>query len=536
MLAWFAGGSVSGRLLRSTMTVGAMTMLSRVLGLLRDIVIAGVVGAGAGADAFFVAFKIPNFMRRLFAEGAFSQSFVPVLSDYREKHDRVSLRALVAAVAGVHGGILLLVTIMGVLAAPLLIMVFAPGFIASDGRYDLAVEMIRITFPYLFFISLTAMAAGILNSFGQFAVPAFTPVLLNLTLISATLWFAPALDQPVMALAWGVLLAGLLQFLFQLYPLFRLGLLVWPRWQPRQAGVRRIGSLMLPAILGSSVAQINLLLDTLIASFLVTGSVSWLYFSDRLMEFPLGVFGIALATVVLPSLSRSHASGASEGYMETIDWALRLVFLVTFPAALGLFLLAGPMLTTLFEYGQFAATDVAMSRLSLMAYALGLPGFVLVKVLASAFYARQDTRTPVRIAVISMVANMVANIAIVIPMVVYDIPGPHAGLALATTISAYLNAWLLYRALCRQGYFSPQPGWGLWLARIFPALLLMTLLLLWLSPAWEVWHVMPLLERVGRLMFWVLSGLLLCLLVFFSLGLRWRHLRGPSLAASDEPL
>ncbi len=510
------------------MTVGGMTLLSRVLGLVRDIVIARAIGAGAGADAFFVAFKIPNFMRRLFAEGAFSQSFVPVLSASREQGERSSVRSLVAAVAGVHGGVLLLVTLAGVLAAPVLVAVFAPGFIDEDGRYDLAVEMIRITFPYLFFISLTAMAAGILNSFGRFAVPAFTPVLLNLSLIAAALFFAPRLDEPVMALAWGVLVAGLLQFLFQLYPLHRLGLLVRPRFQPRDPGVRRIGRLMMPAIVGSSVAQINLLLDTLIASFLVTGSVSWLYFSDRLMEFPLGVFGIALATVVLPSLSRNHAAGDGEGYGRTLDWALRLVVLVSLPAAAGLVVLAGPMLATLFAYGAFTPDDAGMARLSLMAYGLGLPGFVLVKVLAAAFYARQDTRTPVRIAIVAMVANMIANIAFVVPMVVLGVPGPHAGLALATSGSAYLNAWLLYRGLRRAGYFAPGPAWGRWWFRTIAATAAMVLVVGAGAPDLTAWLDRSAVDRAVGLLAWVAGGVAICLVCLLVLGLRPADLKGRS--------
>ena len=503
-----------------------MTLLSRVLGLLRDVVIARAIGAGAGADAFFVAFKIPNFMRRLFAEGAFSQSFVPVLSACREERDRSAVRSLVAAVAGVHGGVLLLVTLVGVLAAPVLVAVFAPGFIGGDGRYELTVEMIRITFPYLFFISLTAMAAGVLNSFGRFAIPAFTPVLLNLCLITATLVFAPGLERPVMALAWGVLVAGLLQFLFQLYPLHRLGLLVRPRLRPRDPGVRRIGRLMMPAILGSSVAQINLLLDTLIASFLVTGSVSWLYFSDRLMEFPLGVFGIALSTVVLPSLSRSHAAAAGDDYGRTLDWALRLVVLVTLPAAAGLVVLAGPMIATLFAYGEFTAGDVDMARLSLMAYGIGLPGFVLVKVLAAAFYARQDTRTPVGIAITAMVANMVANIAFVVPMVWFDVPGPHAGLALATSGSAYLNAWLLYRALRRLGHLAPLPGWLPWTGRVVVATAVMIAVIGFAVPSLPEWLGWSLSGRALHLAVWVGAGLASCLAVLVVLGLRPADLAG----------
>jgi len=515
---------MSGRLLKSTVTVGWMTLISRILGLVRDIVIARVIGAGVGADAFFVAFKIPNFMRRLFAEGAFSQAFVPVLSDYRATKEPDTVRALIAAVSGMLGGILLLVTLVGVLAAPLLVTIFAPGFLDEPIKFDMAADMVRITFPYLLFISLTALVAGVLNSYGRFAVPAFTPVLLNICLIAATLWIAPGLDRPVMALAWAVFLAGILQLAFQLVPLRRMGFLVRPRWEKRNPGVERIRRLMLPAIFGSSVAQINLLFDTLIASFLVTGSVSWLYFSDRLMEFPLGVFGIALATVILPSLSRDHAAQSQERYTATLDWALRLVVLITVPAALGLCLLAGPMLTTLFQYGAFSANDMAMSRLSLMAYALGLPGFVLVKVLASGFYARQDTRTPVRVGVIAMTSNMVMNVLFVVPLVYFDVPGPHAGLALATALSAYLNAGLLYRGLHRETGYRPGKGWFGWLTRVALGVAAMSALLIFGPDATDAWLIMDWSGRVLHLVVWLIAAVVVYIATMFALGVRPAHL------------
>ena len=460
---------MSRRLLRSTATVGGMTGISRVLGLVRDIVIARAFGAGMGADAFFVAFKIPNFLRRLFAEGAFSQAFVPVLSEYKTRRDHAEVQRLVDHVVGVLGGVLCLVTITGVVAAPLLVLIFAPGFLQEADKFHLTAAMIRITFPYILFISLTALAGGILNSYGRFAVPAFTPALLNLCLIGAALWLAPRMAEPVTALAWGVLAAGVAQLLLQLPYLKALGLLPRPRLGRDHEGVRRVARLMLPGIFGSSVAQINLLFDTLIASFLATGSVSWLYFSDRLVEFPLGVFGIALATVILPTLSRRHAEDSPAAFFSTLDWALRLVMVIGVPAAVALLVLAGPMLVTLFQYGQFGMEDVAMARLSLMAYALGLLGFILVKVLAPGFYARQDTRTPVRVGVIAMLANMVMNVLFVVPMAWWDVPGPHAGLALATSLSAFLNAGLLLRLLRRDAGYRPAPGWARLLLQILLA-------------------------------------------------------------------
>lgn len=446
-------------LLRATGLVGALTLVSRILGFVRDMVFARFFGAGPVMDAFFVAFKIPNFMRRLFAEGGFSQAFVPVVGEYRTQQEHDEVRALVDRVAGVLGGFLLVLTIIGVLAAPVLILLFAPGFDAEDGRRAMATAMLRWTFPYLLFISLVSLAGGILNTYGRFGVPAFTPVLLNVVLIAAAIWGAPLFDEPGMALAVGVFVAGLAQLVFQIPFLRRLRLLPRPRWDRRHEGVRRIMRLMAPALFGSSVAQINLLIDTIIASFLMAGSVSWLYYSDRLMEFPLGVFGIALGTVILPGLSARHAESDPEAFSRTLDWALRLVWLIALPAAVGLFCLAGPVLTTLFQYGLFEARDSQMASYSLMAYAGGLVGFSLVKVLAPGYFARQDTRTPVKVGVVAMVANMLFNAAIVLPMVHWDFIAPHMGLALATSLAAFVNAGLLFAGLVRTGVYRPRPGW-----------------------------------------------------------------------------
>ncbi len=515
-------------LLRSTVVVGGITSISRVLGLVRDVVIARVFGAGLGADAFFVAFKIPNFLRRLFAEGAFAQAFVPVLSEYKEKRSEQEVRDLVDATVGVLSSVLFVVTLIGVIAAPVLVMIFAPGFLDDSNKYQLTVDMVRLTFPYILFISLTAFAGGILNSYGRFGVPALTPVFLNLCLIGAALWLAPHMDEPVMALAWGVLLAGIVQLAFQIPFLLRLRLLPRPLWRRGHEGVRRIGRMMLPAIFGSSVAQINLLIDTLIASFLVTGSVSWLYYSDRLVEFPLGVFGIALATVILPRLSQHYAQASTEAHSRTVDWALRMVMLIGTPAAIGLLVLAGPMLTTLFQYGEFGVHDVEMARLSLMAYALGLLGFIMVKVLAAAFYSRQDMRTPVKIAVIAMVANIVMNVAFVVPMVKLDIPGPHAGLALATAFASFLNALLLYRSLRRRGLLQLSPGWRSLLLQVVAANAVMALVLVlvagdlgaWLDNGWRA--------RAADLVICVVAGAAAYFLTLWISGLRRRHITPPS--------
>ena len=506
-------------LLRSSLVVGVMTMLSRVLGLVRDVVIAGYFGSSAAADAFFVAFKIPNFLRRLFAEGApFAQAFVPVLSEYRTQRKFPEVRELVSRVSGTLAATLLMVTVVGVLAAPVLIRVFAPGFIDEPEKLALAGDMLRITFPYLLLISLTALAGSILNSYGRFAVPAITPVLLNLSLIGATLLLTPYFDQPVMALAWGVAIAGISQLLVQIPFLMQIRLLPKPKWGLEHEGTRRIMKLMIPALLGVSVSQINLLLDTVLASFLETGSVSWLYYSDRLSELPLGVFGIAIATVILPSLSRKHAEDSSDHFSRTIDWALRLVLLIGIPAAVALFILAGPLIATLFDYGEMQNRDVLMAAMSLKAYAVGIVAFMLIKVLAPGYFSRQDTKTPVRIAIKAMIANMVFNLILVFPL-------QHVGLALATTMSAYLNAGMLFYGLIRCGVYQPGKGWTLYFAQLAFANIAMAAVLWYLAADMSFWLEWSLLERAGQTGMLVAAGVLTYGITLLVSGIRPRHFR-----------
>jgi putative peptidoglycan lipid II flippase len=506
-------------LVRSFGTVGGNTLLSRVLGFVRDLVTAQVFGAGAATDAFFVAFKIPNFLRRLFAEGAFAAAFVPVLSEYRAKRSFEELRLFVDHVAGTLGLVLLGVTVLGILGAPVLVGVFAPGFLRDPAVFDLAAGMLRITFPYILLISLTAFAGGILNAHQRFGVPAFTPVLLNLSLIGCAWWLSPLLDQPITALAWGVLLAGIAQFAFQLPFLARLRLLPRFRPAPKDEGVRRVLRLMVPALFGVSVAQISLLFDTLIASFLDAGSITWLYYSDRLMEFPLGILGAALATVILPNLSRRHAEASPREFSRTLDWGLRTTLLLGLPASLGLFFLAGPMISALFQSGAFDQHDVLMAERSLRAYSAGLTAFILVKVLAPGFYARQDTRTPVRIAVIALVSNMVLNVALVFPL-------RHAGLALATTLSAVLNAGLLYRQLRRDGVYVPPAGWGrLWLA-LGVSGGLMAALLFWGAGDVQDWFARDRADRVVQLAGWIVAGAAVYGGSLLAFGIRFRDFRG----------
>jgi putative peptidoglycan lipid II flippase len=493
--------------------------LSRVLGFLRDLVIARMFGADAATDAFFVAFKIPNFLRRLFAEGAFSVAFVPVLSEYRSRRSKAELKAFIDRMAGTFGLILLATTLAGVLAAPLLIMLFAPGFVGEDdAKYRLAVEMLYLTFPYLFFISLTAFAGSILNAHNRFGIPAFTPVLLNLSLIGCALWLSPQMNQPITALAWGVLIAGATQLLFQFPFLGRLKLLPRPRVAFKDRGVIKVLRLMIPALFGVSVSQINLLLDTLIASFLVSGSISWLYYSDRLLEFPVGLLGVAIGTVILPNLSRKHAERSPEEYSATLDWAIRMMVLLGVPAAAGLLLLAGPMLTTLFYSQAFNAEDVFKSSLSLIAYAPGLMAIILIKVLAPGFYAQQDTRTPVKIGIIAMVANMVFNIILVFPLA-------HAGLALATTLSSALNAYLLYRGLRTGGIYRPQQGWRRIMLRVLFAASGMSLLLFLGAGDLPRWLDMGNWHRILFLLGWILAGGTAYLCLLYLAGMRVRDFR-----------
>jgi len=505
------------KLLKSTAVTGGMTLLSRISGLVRDMVFANLLGAGTGiaADAFYVAFRIPNFLRRIFAEGAFSQAFVPVLAEYRAKGDISAARAFVDHLAGLFGLILLGVAIVGILGAPLIVMVLAPGFLADTAKYALTVEMLRVVFPYIFFISLVAMAAGILNTYRRFGVAEFTSVLLNLSLIASAYWLAPYLDPPARALAWGVFIAGIVQLVFQFPFLARLQLLPRPRlaFREQNEGVRRVMKLMVPAIFGVSIAQVNLLVNTLLASFLVTGSVSWLYYSDRLMEFPVGVFGIALATVILPSLAHRHANDSREEFSRLLDWALRWAMVIGVPATVGLIVLSGPLVATIYHHGKFTPQDVQMSTAALVAFSAGLPGFILVKILAPGFYARQDTRTPVRIGMMTMLINVVLSLALIFPL-------KHVGLAAAISISALVNAGLLYRWLRRHDVYRPLSGWRNFLARIGAASAIMGLVLAWGAGGLDAWIASGGWERITRLAFWVIAGIMIYGVTVFAFGLR----------------
>jgi putative peptidoglycan lipid II flippase len=516
----------TGGLLGSSFVVSMGTMLSRVLGLARDVVLANLLGAAPNADAFFVAFKIPNFLRRLFAEGAFAQAFVPVLTETREQRSHDAVKALVNRVAGVLGGSLFVLTALAMVMAPWVALIFAPGFSRDVAKLALTADLIVWTFPYLFFISLTGFCGAILNTYGRFAVPAYTPVLLNLSLIAAAVFWAPTMPEPALGLAMGVMLAGVLQLLFQLPSLHALKLTPKPVWDTQDAGVRKILMLMVPALFGVSVSQINLLFDTVLASLLPNGSVAWLYYSDRLTELPLGVFAIAIATVILPALSALNTRAAADEFSQTLTWAVRNVLLIAVPATVALWLLAEPILTALFQYGAFTTNDVTMAAASLRAYTLGLGAFMLIKVLAPGYYARQDMKTPVKIGIVAMVSNMVLNVLFVFPLMWYFDMG-HVGLALATSASAWINAALLYRGLRRGGI----PLTGVfdirYMVRLWVAVTVMAGVIYVSVPDLRDWFAADMSWRVTRLLMIVTAGAVSFAGVLALLGLRVAEIKGP---------
>ncbi len=479
-------------LLRSLAAVGSMTLVSRILGFVRDTVVARAFGAGIATDAFFVAFRIPNLLRRLFAEGAFAQAFVPILAEYKNRRGEDDTRQLVDHVFALLALVLFAVTLLGVVLAPVIVYVSAPGFAAVTGKFDLTVMLLRITFPYIFFISLVSLAGGILNTYGRFSVPALTPALLNLSFIGFALWAAPYFDPPVKALAWAVFVGGAAQLAFQVPHLMRLKLLPRFRLNLKDAAVWRVMRQMGPAVFGVSIGQLSLLINTIFASFLATGSVSWLYYADRLMEFPTALLGVALGTILLPSLAKHHADKDPVEYAKLLDWGLRLTLMLSLPAAVALAILAVPLIATLFHYGAFSTHDALMTRNALVAYSVGLLGLIMVKVLAPGFYARQNIRTPVKIGLIALAATQLMNLAFIWPL-------QHAGLALAIGLGACVNAGLLYHKLRQHGIYSPQPGWGIFTLRVALAIAVMGACL-WITAGPDSgWLALSALQRVGKL-------------------------------------
>ncbi len=505
-------------LLRALVTVSGLTLVSRILGFARDLIIARAFGAGAATDAFFVAFRLPNLLRRMFAEGAFSQAFVPILSEYKNRDGDEAAHTLINRVATLLGLAVALISLLGMLAAPVIILVTAPGFADDADKFALTVELTRITFPYIFFMSLVALAGGVLNTWSRFAIPAFTPTLLNLSFIGMALFAAPWFDQPIKALAWAVFIGGILQLGLQWVAMARVGLMPRFDFKPSDPGVQRVMKLMLPAMLGVSVAQISLVINTIFASFLQSGSVSWLYYADRLMEFPAGLLGVALGTILLPSLSRLHSSDNPQAFSDMLDWGLRLTLLLTLPAALSLAMLAVPLISTLFQHGAFTANDVHQTRLALIAYSVGLTGIIMVKILAPGFYARQDIRTPVKFALITLAATQLMNFAFILPF-------KHAGLALSIGLAALLNAALLYRGLRQRQVYLPREGWAWFSVRIAIALGVLAAVLYYGMGDDALWLEAAALDRALRLCMVVGAGVAAYFAALFALGFRLRDFR-----------
>lgn len=528
------------RMLRGVLSFGSMTMVSRILGLVRDIAIQTTFGANAATDAFWVAFRIPNFMRRLFAEGSFSTAFVPVFTEIKETRPHTDLKELMARVSGTLGGILLVVTALGLIFTPQVAWLFNLGGGVHTEKFGLTVDLLRLTFPFILFVSLTALAGGALNSFHKFGMPALTPVILNLCMIAGALSLAPHLQVPITALGWAILVGGVLQLLFQLPALRSLNLLTLPKWGWNHPDVRKVVKLMVPTLFGSSIAQINLLFDTVIAALLYTGSQTWLSQADRFLELPLGVFGIALGTVILPTLSRHHVNTDREGFSKALDWGLRTSLLIALPAMLGLMLLSQPLVATLFQHKQFTAFDTRMAAMSVFGLSFGLPAFALVKILLPAFYARQDTRTPVRAGVASLVSNMVLNVLFLAVLYLLWVPaseqgnlmrglastpGLHLAIGLASALASYINLMLLWHWLRKAGVYQRQPGWARHLTRLGLACAAMAVALLlalyWIPDFTAIgkW------QRVGYLAALVGGGGVVYLAALLALGFRPRDLR-----------
>jgi len=435
-------------------------------------VLTGLLGAGVALDAFVVMMKIPSVFRRLFAEGAFNQAFIPVLAEYKENNSIEETKDLINFTFGALSSVLLCVTILALLAAPIFVMIFAPGFYLEPLKKELAIDILQITFPYLFFISLVALSGSILNSYERFSLPALTPLFYNLSLIAAAVWFAPALDLPIYAIAWAVFFAGIIQVLIQIPFLMRLGLLPRFKLDLQHPGVRKVMFLMVPGIIAGGVSQINMLVDTILASLLPTGSPSWLYVSDRLMQLPLGIFAIAIATVILPKLSNLFASESREQFSSTLDWSIRLILLIGLPAVIGLVMLSEPIILTLFERGEFGAQDSQMASSSLIALAFGLLAFMLIKILTPSFFARQQPKKPMIVALISMVLN-----AFLAWLLGFQLGYAHVGLALASSISAFFTVITLLFILRKDKVYKASQGWVYFLFRMLIASIVLILLI-----------------------------------------------------------
>ncbi|MGP1952784.1 MAG: murein biosynthesis integral membrane protein MurJ [Arsenophonus sp. ET-KM2-MAG3] len=502
-------------LLKSLAVISSITMFSRILGFIRDAIITRFFGASAATDAFFVAFKLPNLLRRIFAEGAFSQAFIPILVEYKNQQGNEATRTFIAYISGLLTLILAIITLAEILVAPWIIYITAPGFIATPDKFDLTVRLLRITFPYIFLISLVSLVGAILNNWNRFSVPAFAPILLNISMITSMLLLAPYCKPPIIALAWGVFIGGILQFLYQLPFLQKIGMLVLPRISFRNRGVSRVIKLMGPAIIGVSVSQISLIINTVFASFLQSGSVSWIYYADRLIELPTGVLGVALSTILLPSLAKSFLSGDYEKYQRLMDWGLRLCFLLALPCSIALTILAHALTVSLFQYGNFTPYDTIMTQQALIAYGIGLIGLIIIKVLASGFYSRQNIKTPVKIAIITLILTQLMNFIFIGPL-------KHIGLALSISLAACFNALMLYWQLRRQAIFVPLIGWRKFLFKLFASLIIMVAMLLLILNFMPIWEHGNMLMRIMRLLFVVFAGAIAYFSALFIFGFRFR--------------
>ena len=509
---------MSKSFIRSSSIVSAMTFISRILGLIRDFVFARLFGANELTDAFLVAFRIPNFFRRLFAEGAFSQAFLPILAETKANESDEEVQLVINHIATKLLSVLMIITLIAVIVAPLIILIFAWGFYfkSDPTQFNLSSDMLRITFPYLLLISLTAFSGSILNTYDNFMIPAFTPVLLNISLILSAIFLSQYLSTPIMALAWGVLIGGVSQLAFQIPFLRKIKKLPKLKFGHHKA-LTTLKKRMLPALFGVSVSQINLLIDTMIASTLIAGSVSWLYYSDRLLELPLALIGIALATVALAKLSNFHALKDTENFTKTINKALLIAIIFGFPACLGLILYSKELIITLFQYGEFDANSAIKTSYSLQAYGSGLMAFIAVKIFAPIFLSRGDTKTPVKAGIIAMISNIVLNLILV------QFFG-HIGLAAATSISAFLNATILYFYLINQSIYKFDAALYKMLSKVIFAVIIMSLYILFFDSNTDTYYDLTIIERSGFLFKSIVISASIYFLSLYIVGVRYKYL------------
>ena len=492
-----------------------MTLLSRITGLLRETIKATAFGAGLQMDAFEAAFRLPNLLRRLFAEGAFSQAFVPILAEYRRKRGAEATRDLVGNVGTLLAIALVVLSIAGSLAAPWLVYLLAGGFARTPGKVELTADMIRIVFPYILFVSLVSLAGGVLNVFRRFAIPAFTPVMLNLSVIGAAIFLARWFDPPILALAWGVAIGGVAQLVLQVRPLLAIGMLPRPLFAWRDEGMRRVLIAMGPAVIGVSAAQISALINTQLAALLGDGRISWITYADRLMEFPSALLGVALGTILLPSLAQHHSDADSEQYSALLDWGLRLAVVLALPAAVALAILALPLVSTLYQYGRFTVNDVVQTELALLGYTIGLPALIFVKILAPGFYARQVMGTPVKIAFATVLITQACAVLFAWPLGLEQ-----AGLTLATSVGACFNASLLFWLLLRKRFYQPRPGWLRFFVKVCVAVALLAITIAVARGPGATWLAAGVAYKMGRLGLVVVAGACVYFGALYALGFR----------------